>query len=135
MIQSCLLSPQSSVETSPLDPSERCARGGRADPMEDARSGRGGPTACWMEGTRRYEVPGATAAFLLSGRATVARSAFPPVCFSPASLSSVSPHQKAQLGFFLGVNTRQTGGRATAVAISSIIVYVITEYIPKRRVS
>src|SRR5207249_6849906 len=69
---------RSSGETSPLDPSERCARGGRVDPMEDARSGRGGPTARWMEGTRRYEVPGATAAFLLSGRATVARSAFPP---------------------------------------------------------
>src|SRR5207249_1379751 len=85
---------QSAGETSPLDPSERCARGGRVDPMEDARSGRGGPTARWMEGTCRYEVPGATAALLLSGRATVVRRAILPGSFFSRHYT---PHKEGQL--------------------------------------
>ena len=35
---------------------------------------------------------------------------FPPVRLSLASLSSASPHQKVQLGFFLGGNTPKQEG-------------------------
>jgi hypothetical protein len=60
---------------------------------------------------------------------------FPLACFSLASLSLASPHQQAQLGFFLGGNTPKQEGKFITVAILFAIVYFIVENTPKRRVS